>query len=287
MKNIIIVILLILTLIFIIKINSNSTQVENTNSNQHNNFSIINPEGQTVKERFNLPEGFERITVEINSFEYYLRHLPLKPDSSQVLYFDGRSKYNNNIYLAVIDKPIGKYDLHQCADAVMHLYADYLWRNKSYNKIHFNLTNGFEVDYKSWKSGKRVNVEGNKTAWINAKSPSNTYQNFWAYLEFIFMYAGTASLSKELKTVKWYDLKIGDILIQGGFPGHAVIAVDMAINKTTQEKIYMLAQSFMPAQETQILCNPKLTHSPWYSTRDSLVISTPEWEFNGSDLMRF
>ena len=52
------------------------------------------------------------------------------------------------------------------------------------------------------------------------------------------------------------DIEIGDVFIQTGNPyGHAIIIVDVAINKN-KEKIFMLAQSYMPAQEIHILKNP-------------------------------
>jgi hypothetical protein len=78
-------------------------------------------------------------------------------------------------------------------------------------------------------NGKRIVVQGNKSYWRQGGSPSNTYKDFWNYMETIFMYAGTLSLSKEMNSIKIYDLKIGDVFIQGGSPGHAVIVVDMAI----------------------------------------------------------
>jgi len=243
--------------------------------------------GKTLQERFTLPDGYTRISSEQSLFAQYLRTLPLKPKGSNVLYYNGTIKPNNNIYMAVVDKSIGRKDLHQCADAIMRLRAEYLWQNKKFEQIHFNLTNGFKVDYSNWMSGKRVKVEGNKTEWISRKPASNTYDDFWSYIEFIFMYAGTASLSKELHKVEWHDIRIGDILIQGGHPGHAVLVVDMAENKNTKEKIFMLAQSYMPAQETHILCNPKDINSPWYSLNGAETIVTPEWTFKRDDLKRF
>jgi hypothetical protein len=49
----------------------------------------------------------------------------------------------------------------------------------------------------------------------------------------------------------------------------------------------MLAQSYMPAQETQVLVNPDNTSlSPWYQLKDG-KINTPEWDFNTSDLKHF
>lgn len=248
---------------------------------------ILNTEGTTIESRFNVPKGFERVTVEPNSFEAYLRSLPLKPDGSQVHYYDGRTK-SNNVYAAVVDLNIGKRDLHQCADAVMKLRAEYLWHAKKYDQIHFNFTNGFRVDYSKWMQGQRIGFNGNKTYWKTGGTPSNTYASFWKYMELIFTYAGTLSLDKELKSKTIEEMKIGDVFIKGGSPGHAVIVVDMATNKTTGEKLFMIAQSYMPAQETQVLKNFNQSEiSPWYSTNNLKQLNTPEWNFSLDQLKSF
>jgi hypothetical protein len=64
--------------------------------------------------------------------------------------------------------------------------------------------------------------------------------------------------------------------------------VDMAINPQTQEKIFLLAQSYMPAQDIQILKNwqnPKL--SPWYELPQTNELKTPEWSFELKHLKKF
>ena len=249
---------------------------------------IINPDEQTLETRILPPEEFERTITSENSFVEYLRQLPLKPHGSEVLLYDGSIKSNYDIYVAVVDLDIGKRDLHQCADAVMRLRAEYLWRQKQYDQIHFNFTNGFRVDYSEWMKGKRIVVKGNKTYWTQSVSPSNNYKDFWKYMEIIFSYAGTLSLSKELKPVSIDDLKIGDIFIQGGSPGHAIMVIDIAIDPLNNEKIFLLAQSYMPAQEIQILKNPNNDKiSPWYSVGFGEVLETPEWIFNRTDVKRF
>lgn len=249
-------------------------------------IKMINTEGNTLASRINTPTGYDRLAVDSTSFAHYLRQLPLKADGSPVLHYNGSTK-SRLVHVAVVDMPIGKRDLHQCADAVMRLKAQYHWQRQEYDSIHFNFTNGFRVDYSEWKKGRRVVIEGNKTYWNNRQNPSNTYQDFWKYMELVFSYAGTASLEKELEAVPILDMQIGDVFIQGGFPGHAVIVVDMAENDQG-EKLYMLAQSYMPAQEIQILKNlddPDV--SPWYKLSDQEVVSTPEWTFSKSDLKRF
>jgi len=84
-------------------------------------------------------------------------------------------------------------------------------------------------------------------------------------------------------------MKIGDVLVQGGSPGHAVIVIDMAENINTKEKIYLLAQSYMPAQSVHIIVNRNdLNISPWYKLeKESKKIITPSWLFTINDLKRF
>ncbi len=251
-------------------------------------IGIVNSKGDRIITRFNAPEGYKRVTTNDGSFARYLQNIKLKPEGAAVLYYNGGRKSNNNVYKAVVDMPIGKRDLHQCADAIMRLRAEYLWQDKRYNDIHFNFTNGFRVDYSKWMNGKRIVVKGNRSYWIDKTGVDSSYKTFWRYMETIFMYAGTLSLSKELKPVDVKDMQIGDIFIQGGSPGHAVIVVDMAINQETGDKLFMLAQSYMPAQEIQILTNRhNKSLSPWYKLDFGNTLYTPEWTFNRTDLKRF
>jgi hypothetical protein len=253
-----------------------------------NNIVKSNLSGNTIQQRFQPPLGFVREEESKSSFGHFLRNLSLKPLGANVLYYDGTVKYNRNVYDAVVNLPIGKQDLHQCADAVMRLRADYFYSQKQYDKIHFNFTNGFRVDFSKWAAGYRITVKGNKTSWVKTAKPSVSYETYWKYLETVFMFAGTASLEKELKAIKIFDVKIGDVFIKGGFPGHAVIVVDIAVNPKTNQKIMLLAQSYMPAQEIQILKNPNNTAlNPWYVTDFGSSLKTPEWTFNSSQLKRF
>ncbi len=105
----------------------------------------------------------------------------------------------------------------------------------------------------------------------------------------MFSYANTRSLSHELISLDSIgEMRIGDVFIQTGNPyGHAVIVVDMAENLRAKEKVYMLAQSYMPAQDIQILVNRNDTRiSPWYLLCNG-HINTPEWNFEPDNLKRF
>jgi hypothetical protein len=95
-------------------------------------------------------------------------------------------------------------------------------------------------------------------------------------------------LSRELKSVDVKDIKVGDVFIRGGSPGHAVTVIDVAINLKTKEKIFMIAQSYMPAQNIHILKNFNSANmSPWYSANFGEYLKTPEWTFEKGQLMRF
>ena len=73
-------------------------------------------------------------------------------------------------------------------------------------------------------------------------------------------------------------------MIRGGFPGHAVIVMDVAKNEYGQ-KIYLLAQSYMPAQDIHLLINPlDADLSPWYRVDEGTKITTPEYDFKKSEL---
>jgi hypothetical protein len=246
------------------------------------------PTVSTLELSIATPRGYKRVTAAPNSFGEYLRTIKLKPTNSVVHYFDGSVKASNGVYVAVVDLDIGKKDLHQCADAIMRLRGEYLWATKQYDRLHFNFTNGFRVDFTEWMKGRRIEVNGNTTVWRNRNEPSNTYGDFWDYMEQIFMFAGTASLEKELTKVNIEEMQIGDIFIKGGYPGHAVIVMDMAEDTVVGNKLFLLGQSYMPAQETQILVNPADHElSPWYRIDDATTIRTPEWNFTNDQLRRF
>jgi hypothetical protein len=128
-------------------------------------------------------------------------------------------------------------------------------------------------------NGYRIDVQGNNAEYYKTAEPSNTYENFRKYMDMVFAYSGTLSLEKELISVSIDNMSIGDVFIVGGSPGHAVIVVDMAVN-SLGEKIFLLAQSYMPAQQTQLLINPMDDDiSPWYSLKGKEKLITPEWTF--------
>jgi len=234
-----------------------------------------------------VPNGYERITSDKTSFSSWLQHLPINSDNTVYLH-NGENKYNQNAQFKVLDIDVGNKDLQQCADAVMRLRAEYLYSTNQFNKIHFKYTNGTNIPFTKWSNGYYPSLNGNKVVWVSS-SNNSSYKSFKKYLINIFMYAGTASLEKELKSIPLAQIQAGDVFIKGGFPGHAVIVVEVVTNEKTNDKAFILAQSYMPAQSIHILKNPNSTNtSPWYSLNEiDAVIETPEWTFDSSQLKRF
>ena len=81
------------------------------------------------------------MTLTEDSFGEWLRTIRLKDDKHVYLY-DGSLKKNQLAQFAVLDIPVGKKDLQQCADAIMRLRAEYLFKQKRYAEIVFKDNNG-------------------------------------------------------------------------------------------------------------------------------------------------
>lgn len=209
-----------------------------------------------------VPEGSKRMAAATGSFDEWLGKVNLKKDKHVYLY-NGSLKQNQQAQFAVLDISVSKKDLQQCADAVMRLRAEYLFSEKRFDAIRF------------WdNAGKLYKWKGN-----------NNKERFENYLEQVFGFCGTASLEKQLQPVAGLDeIKAGDVFIKGGFPGHAMLVVDIAI-AANGKKYFMLAQSYMPAQDIHIVKNPNdEALSPWYEVSDSDIIMTPEWIFKKGQL---
>jgi len=240
--------------------------------------------GESIEKRFIPPQGYERVESTAGSFARYLREYPLKIYGTPVYLYDGGIKANQ-VHVSVFRMPLLKKDLIQCADAIIKLRAEYFYANQNFEAIHFMLTNGMRVPFSRFANGERILARGNSAKWTGGGRRGYGREVFDQYLEFIYSYSGTYSLSRELKSVPVSEIQIGDIFIAGGMPGHAVMVIDLARDARTQKTIMLLGQSYMPSQEFHVLKSPDGI-SPWYHVRDELL-ATPEWTFEKGSLMRF
>lgn len=235
------------------------------------------------------PTHAARLTADSTSFTTWLRKLPLLPEQTPVRLFNGDPKENQAVHEAIIDIDIGARDLQQCADATIRLRAEYLFTHCQHDRITFRFTSGDTASWLDWREGYRPLVRGNDVSWRQSALRDSSYRSFREYLDTVFMYAGTISLSRDLK--KKPDLctaEPGDILLRDGSPGHAVMVIDVATDTASGTRYLLLAQSFMPAQNIHILKNPAdQSLSPWYPCTCEDTLVTPEWTFHCTDLRSF
>lgn len=262
-------------------------EIQQSISNSTVQQNLINPEGQHMQDRIQCPPDAQRLQSD-DPYVRYLRQLKLLPHESPVHLFNGAFKNRQDVHAAVLDLEIGARDLQQCADAVMRLRADFLYQQKKYEQIQFQFTNGFVAKYEFWRKGQGILVTGNQCSWVPSARAGSSQQHYKNYLETVFSYAGSLSLSHQLKSVPITQILPGDVLIIGGSPGHAVTVMDIAVQKNTGKKYMLLAQSYMPAQQIHVLKNWEDERiSPWFEVPESGKIETPEYTFQTNNLMRF
>ena len=241
----------------------------------------------TIETKYNPPEGFERFNND--DYSKFLRQFPLKKDNIVKLY-DGSNKYNNNIWDAVFDYDIGKGNLHQCADAVLYMRANFLYKQGLTENLQYNFVSGFTANYLGYLT-HYYKIEGNEVSPVSRNNIlKDNPETLKKWLRQVYSYANTWSIDEyDSSPVNILDIKPGDFFIESNPPpatGHAINVVDVVVNKTNNKKMYMLSQSYMPAQETHILINP-LNGSVWYALDEFKDIITPEWSFTVNQLKRF
>jgi hypothetical protein len=253
------------------------------------NLSLFSQQLAKIIGEIPVPSGYKRTEVKKGSFGEFLRNLNLKKENSIVYLYNGQPKANQEAQYAVLNLDVGNRDLQQCADAIMRLRGEYLYSLEEYDKIIFHFTDGRKIRYRDYAEGYRTRKKGEKLEWGKFAKKDYSYVNFRRYMDLVFTYSGTSSLKRydSIPVNPQEEIEIGYFLVQEKSPyGHAVIIVDKAVNKEGK-KVYLLAQSFMPAQEIHILRNLKdFTISPWYELPAGMI-QTPEWSFFLKDLARF
>lgn len=224
----------------------NSEQLKNNNLKKYP-FSK-SQKTESILKRIDVPSGYSRI-IDNSGFSEWLRNLPLKPDGTEVMTYDGtEATLSERFFMSnagVIDMDImGQYQ--QCADVILRLNAEY---HRSKNES--------------------VTLPGGKS--ISGKSSRKDFNKF---LRESFATLGTASMKRDMKKVNENDLKIGDVNVQNttGAVGHIFIILDIVENNKG-EKLYLMGQGGTPAQNFHIMESPVPiiwgnTSGPWWSMED-------------------
>lgn len=249
--------------------------------------NFINKDALTIQSRVNPPEGFSRVKYPKGSFESYLRNYKLKAYGSKIINYDQSEYFWQQGHIGILEIPVPKNGLQQCADALIRVRSEYLWEHNRKEEIGFQFTSGHYCSWKKYAKGFRPKIKGNKVTFHKTAKANHSKANFYNYLNLIYTYSGTLSLFNELKSIKDLDIKLGDMLIKGGSPGHIVMICDEVINDKG-EKLFLLFQGNTPAQSVHLVKNLENSDiSPWYQLKNDQVISVSNYTFGSSKFVRF
>ncbi|MBP3269151.1 MAG: hypothetical protein J6L98_00590, partial [Bacteroidales bacterium] len=195
------------------------------------------------------PEGFVKAGYPKDSFQEYVRNLPLLAPDTQLEYYDG-SPCDSLQYLChrVVDYPLIDRN-EQCADVCMRLWAEYLYRKGSFKKISFVDTRGKTLKYRF----------------------GACRQLFDRFLKEVFTWCNTES-SRDGNPVKNIaGIEPGDVFVYdaksrpGSAYGHAVMVASVAVDSLSGRKAVLVLQGSTPACDIHIAGNPDDSLlSPWY-----------------------
>lgn len=202
------------------------------------------PDGDEPQTECSFGESFE-IQFKDDAFANFLRSLPRKDKYKTIKNYEGKSANLDWYKYCVIDFPLLS-PVEQCADVCMHLRAEFLFRQKQYDKIHFLDINGRDNPYKGGAS----------------------HQALEKYLRRVYEISNTASMYKELVTVpSLSDIRPGDMFIypaKGNHLGHVVMVCEVAKDKNG-DIYYQVLQGYTPACEPHIMRNNCYKENiPWF-----------------------
>ena len=232
-----------------------------------------NPRNAATIGEIPLPAGYMRVAAEKGSFAAWLRALPLKERGAKVQVYQDREVANYQwLSAAVVDMPLLSND-EQCADVCMRLRAEYLFSKRQYTQISFVALNGEKLTY----------------------TGGNNRKAFERYMRNVYGRCNTTSLRKTLPKRDLEDLQIGDVFV---YPhrtvagknryGHAMMVVDMAVNKYNGKKIFLLIEGNTPARDMHILRNFNRFRNPWFVLdEDAESMRLNVFHFKADDLRYF
>ena len=243
----------------------------------------------TLLTRFSPPDGYKWIDEEQGSFGEFLVNFPLYPKDFPVRDYNTVPVERQDSHASLLKIDVGGKDLQQCADAWIRLYAEYQWKKGDFEEIIFQFTSGQYLSWLDYSKGIRTKEVGERVHFYSTSKVDSSRENFRNYLNLVFNYAGTISLEREgIRVEKNSEIKTGDYIIKPGSPGHCVIIMGRAKNKAGK-MVYLLAESFMPAQDIHLIKNPFSSKlSPWYELDvNFLQTKTAKYTFKPTLIKRY
>jgi hypothetical protein len=242
----------------------------------------------SLEARFAAPEGYSRLRVDPDGWEAWLRGLPLEPRRTTVLAYDGRTL--DRPAAAIVRMDVGRGDLQQCADSAIRLHAEFLWASGSTDAA-YHFTSGDRSAWADWRDGERFVISGSRVERVRTGPRTSGHGAYRSWLQYVFRYAGTRSLRLDTDPVpEESPLRAGDLFVEPGSPGHAVVVLDIAENASGR-RVALMGQGFMPAEEFHVLelRHARVLDGVWFALPGSgEMIVTPSWRpFRRKDARRF
>lgn len=250
------------------------------------------PATRSLEASFAPPPGFTRVELSAGSYGAWLRGLPVRTDRKTVLSHRGRT-IAGAPSAGVVLMDVGRGNLQQCADSALRLHAEYLFHKGQADDAVYHFTNGKPSAFAKWRRGQRFKIKNKKLVPVSggSRARATDHKAYRAWLQHLFIYAGTASLHRDSRQVAAdAALMPGDFFVAPGSPGHAVVILDVATDETGR-RAALIGQGFMPAQEFHVLSGhgPDALQGAWYLLPGpGGRIDTPSWEpFAREDARRF
>ncbi len=242
---------------------------------------------EALKDRYIAPSGYKRLKVSKGSFADFLRNLPMKPAGTKLRYYSGKRVLFAPYAAGIIDLDVGTKDLQQCADTLIRIYSEFQFSKGGGSELSFKFTPGDPLSYTDYLKGKRPVVSGREVGWKRVAERKDNRDSFRAWLDVIYTYAGTASLSRDLVKVAPDNIEIGDLFISPGFPGHTVMVADIAVDADGRKKL-LLIEGFTPAMDAHVVQHvPAFGEQVWFTQNEDGSLNTPVWDFKNSEIRRF
>jgi hypothetical protein len=186
---------------------------------------------------------------DVKSWQYFLQHLPVI--DQPILDYAGKPIRYQQKHVGIIPYDVGSSDLQQCADALMRLRAEYLFQQKRFDAIGFHFVSG---DYYTWNDyckGLRPVAKGSGIKFIQAAASGKTHESLRRYLDILYTYASTISLSKELKTADDFDIE----------PSLFMREVQVIASSLSMKQLIKKERNFINSRKDILLRNPFMCYA--------------------------
>jgi hypothetical protein len=242
----------------------------------------------SLEARFPAPPGYKRVKVEPGSFAEWLRGLPMAAEGTPVKSFDGKETLaGDDDYLAgVVAIDTGTPDLQQSSDVIVRLHAEYHWSRGEKDQISYRSATRLSMPFSRWEKGQRLIPNGPNVFWVIKSKPAGDvdHAEFRRYLDAVFNWGNSSSLSTRSEPVAAESLRAGDFFLQSQEPNHVAVVLDIA-DKPSGERVALLGQARNPAESIHVVRPGKAT--PWFSVRPPVPVLTPHSKaLKWSDLRR-